>query len=100
MLLHIILRNLKMKKRTSINLDSALMEKLKELATKYDISQTNLIKLFINDGLKKLEAGKKNVRGNKLKMFSSGQGGLCEGIDLLDKNNLRDKLDTSKEKLF
>lgn len=76
-------------KRTSLNIENTLMEQVSKEARLQNITQTELIKLILVQGLKALKIRRKKVR---LDIPVVSGDGLVPGVDLSDRSGLFDLL--------
>ena len=86
-------------KRTSMNIEEGIFREIKKVAREQGVSQTNLIKLFLLEGLKQIKDAKANKKKTILiPTFGStaDRGGLHEGVDLRERSQLIDLLDERK----
>lgn len=85
-------------KRTTMNIDTGLLEELKRLALLHKMSQTGLLKLLLSEGIKNLK-NKKSLESASFKLPVAGEGGLREGLNLNERSRLWDLLDEQRNKL-
>ena len=81
-------------KRTSFNIDRELLQAIAQLAAEQGTSQTNLIALFLAEGLKR--ARTKVSAKTEFKLPTFGTGGLQPGIDLRNRSALMDAIDDTE----
>jgi hypothetical protein len=84
-------------KRTSLNIEEALIKQIAAEANRQNLTQTDLIKLLLVKGLAMLRVKDKKRRGVNIPVVKGD--GLCDGVDLNSRAALNDLIDPPGRKL-
>jgi|GEM_PF-4222628 len=82
-------------KRTSLNIEPQLFAEIAEESHARGVTQTQLIKLMLVNGLKELRENRQKPR--KFSIPAYGTGGTVAGVDLSDRRALFDLLDNENK---